>query len=222
MTIPHLFRICADVRAWYLAWTARIYGCRVRPNHLLRFLASSTHFIIMAGLNARGLQSKLLIAPLSEWIHNIILLNVLGLQSKLLIAPLSEWIHNIILLNVLGLQSKLLIAPLSEWIHNIILLNVLGLQSKLLITPLSELSHNVILQVWCSLTFVTTTLGLLFTWLHILHCTVVITLGNLSSFPSYSCLVLNYDTMIMQFYYWLVSYYNTCINQCNLCWNEAL
>ena len=31
-----------------------------------------------------------------------------------------------------------------------------------------------------------------------------------------------YDTMIMQFYYWLVSYYNTCINQCNLCWNEAL
>ena len=39
---------------------------RVRPNHLLRFLASSTHFIIMAELNARGLQSKLLITPLSE------------------------------------------------------------------------------------------------------------------------------------------------------------
>ena len=39
--------------------------------------------------------------------------------------------------------------------------------------------------------------------IHILHCTVVITLGNLASFPSYSCLVYNnyYDTMIMQFYY---------------------
>ena len=46
--------------------SVRIYGCRVRPNHLLRFLASSTHFIIMAGLNACGLQSKLLITPLSE------------------------------------------------------------------------------------------------------------------------------------------------------------
>ena len=31
--------------------------------------------------------------------------------------------------------------------------------------------------------------------------TVVITLWNLASFPSYSCLVYNYDTMIMQFYY---------------------
>ena len=42
-----------------------------------------------------------------------------------------------------------------------------------------------------SLKSVTTmyTLGLLFSWLHILHCTVVITLGNLASFPSYSCLV---------------------------------
>ena len=35
------------------------------------------------------------------------------------------------------------------------------------------------LQVWCSLKSVTTTLGILFSWLHILHCTVVITLGNL-------------------------------------------
>ena len=41
-------------------------------------------------------------------------------------------------------------------------------------------------------------LGLLFSWLHTLHCTVVITLGNLPSFPSSSCLVHN-DTMIMQF-----------------------
>ena len=65
-------------------------------------------------------------------------------------------------------------------------LDVPGLQSKLLITPLSE----------CSLKSVTTTLCLLFSWLHILHCIVV---GNLASIPSYSCLV--YDTMIMQFYY---------------------
>ena len=43
----------------------------------------------------------------------------------------------------------------------------------------------IILQVWCSLKSVTTTLGFLFSWLHILHCTVVITLGNLVSFPSY-------------------------------------
>ena len=48
----------------------------------------------------------------------------------------------------------------------------------------------IILQVWCSLT--TCTLGLV---------TVVITLGHLASFPSYSCLVYNYDTMIMQFNY---------------------
>ena len=46
-------------------------------------------------------------------------------------------------------------------------LNAHGLQSWLLITPLSELSHNIIiLQVWCSLKSVTTTLGLLFNWLH--------------------------------------------------------
>ena len=64
-----------------------------------------------------------------------------------------------------------------------------GLQIKLLVTPLSERSHIIILQVWCSLTSVTTTLGLLFSWLHILHCTVVITLENLALFPSYSCLV---------------------------------
>ena len=60
-------------------------------------------------------------------------------------------------------------------------LNARGLQNKLLITPLSECSHNniYVLQVWCSLKSVTTTLGLLISWLHILHCTVVITLGNL-------------------------------------------
>ena len=71
-------------------------------------------------------------------------------------------------------------------------LNACGLQSKLLITQLSEGSHNIffiVLQVWCSLKSVTITLGLLFRWLHILHCTVVITLGNLASFPSYSRLV---------------------------------
>ena len=51
---------------------------------------------------------------------------------------------------------------------------------------------------WCSLKSVTTTLGLLFSWLQI-HCTVIITLGNVASFPSSSCLV-HYDTMIMQFY----------------------
>ena len=38
----------------------------------------------MAGLNACGLQSKLLITPLMAG------LNVCGLQSKLLITPLSE------------------------------------------------------------------------------------------------------------------------------------
>ena len=47
----------------------------------------------------------------------------------------------------------------------------------------------IILQVWCSLKSVTTTLCLLFSWLHILHSTVVIILGNLASIPSYSCLV---------------------------------
>ena len=69
-----------------------------------------------------------------------------------------------------------------------------GLQSKLLITPLSELSHNIILQVWYSLKSVTTTLGFLFSWLHnytALHSSI--TLGNLASFPSYSCIVYNYD-----------------------------
>ena len=51
---------------------------------------------------------------------------------------------------------------------------------------------------------------LLFSWLHILHCTVV---GNVASIPSYILLPCVYDTMIMQFYYWLVSYYiYTCIN----------
>ena len=47
-------------------------------------------------------------------------------------------------------------------------LNACGLQSKLLI-----------LLVWCSLKSVTTTLGILFSWLGILHLTIVITLGNL-------------------------------------------
>ena len=36
------------------------------PPTYCQLLASSTHFIIMPGLNARGLQSKLLITPLSE------------------------------------------------------------------------------------------------------------------------------------------------------------
>ena len=48
--------------------------------------------------------------------------------------------------------------------------------------PLSETIE------WCSLKSVTTTLGLFFSWLHMLHCTVVITLGNPVSSPS-SCLV---------------------------------
>ena len=80
-------------------------------------------------------------------------------------------------------------------------LNVRGLQSKLLITPLSEGSHNIIIQQVCSLKSVTTTLSLLSSWLYILHCTVVITLENLASFPSYILLPCVYDTMIMQFYY---------------------
>ena len=77
-------------------------------------------------------------------------------------------------------------------------LNAYGLQSKLLITPLSECSDNItILQVWYSLKYVTTTLGLLFSWL---HCTVVITFGE-PSFISKLLLPCVYDTMIMQFYY---------------------
>ena len=40
---------------------------------------------------------------------------------------------------------------------------------------------------------VTTTLGLLCSWLHMLHCTVVITEGNLASFPSYVLLPCAYD-----------------------------
>ena len=64
-------------------------------------------------------------------------------------------------------------------------LNARGLQSKLLITPLSSeaIIIIIILQVWCCLVqpkITTCTLGL---------ATVVITLGNLASFPSYSCLV---------------------------------
>ena len=47
---------------------------------------------------------------------------------------------------------------------------------------------------------VTTTLGLLFSWLHMLHCTVVITLGNLASFPSYVLLPCAYDI----YYYYAV------------------
>ena len=53
----------------------------------------------------------------------------------------------------------------------------------------------------CNLKSVTTTLGLLFSWLLMPHCTVVTTLGNLASFPSYSCIMCYYDTKIMQFYY---------------------
>ena len=88
-------------------------------------------------------------------------------------------------------------------------LNGRGLQSKLLITPLSEWSHNIIiLQVWCSLKSVTTTLCLLFSWLHILHCTVVIILGNLASIPSYSCLVY----MMLWLCSFITDYIYTCIN----------
>ena len=55
---------------------------------------------------------------------------------------------------------------------------------------------------WCSLKSATTTLGLSFSWLHLLHCTVVFSLGNLASLPSSSCLVhMILYTMIMQFYY---------------------
>ena len=71
-------------------------------------------------------------------------------------------------------------------------LNASGLQSKLLITHLVS-EAIIIIIILCSLkSRYTCTLGL---------ATVVITLGNLASFPSYSCLVYNYDTMIMQFYY---------------------
>ena len=44
-----------------------------------------------------------------------------------------------------------------------------------------------------SLKSVTTTVGLLFSWLHIMHCTVVITLA---SFPSYSCIVYDYAVLL--------------------------
>ena len=58
-------------------------------------------------------------------------------------------------------------------------LNARGLQSKLLITDLvSEANNNYYYTVQPKIT--TCTLGL---------ATVVITLGNLASFPSYSCLV---------------------------------
>ena len=71
-------------------------------------------------------------------------------------------------------------------------LNASGLQSKLLITHLLS-EAIIIIIILCSLkSRYTCTLDLV---------TVVITLGNLASFPSYSCLVYNYDTMIMQFYY---------------------
>ena len=68
-------------------------------------------------------------------------------------------------------------------------LNAGGLQITPLILVSEVIIIIIILQVWCSLKSVITKLGLLFSWLHILHCTVVITLGNLASFPSYSCLV---------------------------------
>ena len=78
-------------------------------------------------------------------------------------------------------------------------LDARGLHSKLLITPLSECSHNIIiLQVWCSLKSVTTTLCLLFSWLHILHCTVYSWEPSINPKLLLSCV---YDTMIMQFYY---------------------
>ena len=92
-------------------------------------------------------------------------------------------------------------------------LNARGLQNKLLITtPLKHLITTPLI-----LKYVKTTLGLLFSWLHILHCTVVISLGNLTSIPSYSCLVYAVLLLIS-----LLLYIYTCFNQCNLCWKEAL
>ena len=57
------------------------------------------------------------------------------------------------------------------------------------------------LQVWCSLKSVTTTLSLLFSQLHILHCTVVIMHIMEPSLIPKLLLPCVYDTMIMQFYY---------------------
>ena len=64
----------------------------------------------------------------------------------------------------------------------------------------------------------TTTLGLLFSWLHTLHHTVYITLGNLPSSPSSSCLVHIINIII---YIYIYNYIYTCINQYNLNWKEA-
>ena len=60
VTIPHNFCICVRARHGY---TDVVF---IPPTYC-RLLASSTHFIIMPGLNERGLQSKLLITPLSEY-----------------------------------------------------------------------------------------------------------------------------------------------------------
>ena len=67
-------------------------------------------------------------------------------------------------------------------------LNACGLQSKRHFV--SEAIIIIILQVWCSLKSVTTTLGLLFSWLHnytALHCTVVI---HSQATPDYAVLLL--------------------------------
>ena len=58
-------------------------------------------------------------------------------------------------------------------------LNACGLQSKRHLV--SEAIIIIILQVWCSLKSVTTTLGLLFSWLH-----NYTALHSSYSFPSYS------------------------------------
>ena len=75
---------------------------------------------------------------------------------------------------------------------------------KLLITPLRSeaiIIFCIILQVWFSLKSVTTTPGLLFSWLHnytALHSSYHI--GEPSLIPKLP-LPCVYDTMIMQFYY---------------------
>ena len=63
VTISHNFRICVrGIPRERHGYTEIVFA---QPTYC-RLLTSSTHFIIMAGLNARGLQSKLLITPLSE------------------------------------------------------------------------------------------------------------------------------------------------------------
>ena len=63
VTIPYNFRICVrGISCERHGYTDVMFA----PPTYCRLLVSSTHFIIMAGLNVSGLQSKLLITPLSE------------------------------------------------------------------------------------------------------------------------------------------------------------